>query len=266
MVEGDESQRQAIVDLIGESDVEITAVHSAEEALRAAQERAFDCIVLDLDLQDVPGLDLIEQLIERSPEAPVPVIVYTGRKLTQREEDGLRKLSARAVIKGAGSPEQLLDETALFLHRLSADLPEAKQRMLEEALHQDSSLRGRLALIVDDDVRNVFALSSVLERQGMRVLFAENGEDGIKTLLANPEIDVVLMDIMMPEMDGLETIRRIRSIPQFASLPIVAVTARAMKADREQCLAAGATDYISKPVDIAQLVSLMRVCLYRQPA
>jgi CheY-like chemotaxis protein len=264
VVAEDEAQRTAIVNLVGEGDVEIAAVGTDEEALRAIQEREFNCVVVDLNPVDTSGFDLIAKLHKASRGWPVPVIVYTDRDLTKREAAKLQKLAKGAVVKGATSPEQVLDETSLFLHRIEANLPESKRDMLREAQQKDSSLKGKLALIVDDDVRNVFALSSVLERQGMCVLFAESGKDGLETLLANPEVDVVLMDLMMPDLDGHETIRRIRAIPQFASLPIIAVTAKAMRADREQCLEAGATDYISKPVDIPQLISLLRVWSYRR--
>ncbi|MBV9282533.1 MAG: response regulator, partial [Chloroflexi bacterium] len=185
--------------------------------------------------------------------------------LTGVEEARLRKLARRIVIKGATSPEQLLRQTALFLHRVEANLSEQQQRMLRHAEQGSPGLKGKIALIVDDDVRNVFALSSVLESHGMRVLFSENGKDGIETLLANPEVAVVLLDIMMPDLDGYETIRRIRALPQFRSLPIVAVTARAMRSDRQRCLEAGASDYLSKPVDVDQLLSVLRVWLYREP-
>jgi CheY-like chemotaxis protein len=264
VVEDDERQGQAVVDLIGNGDVVTTVVGSGAEALRAVQEQEYDCVVLDLGLPDIDGFDLIERIAASSPEAPVPIIVYTARDLTREEETRLRKLARSIVVKDATSPGRLVHETTLFLHRVAANLPERQQQLLREAEQSSSGLSGKIALIVDDDVRNVFALSSVLERHGMRVLFSENGKDGIETLLANPEVDIVLMDIMMPDMDGHEAIRRIRSLPQFASLPIIAVTARAMKSDREQCLQAGASDYISKPVDVDHLLSLLRVWLYRE--
>ena len=190
-------------------------------------------------------------------------MVYTGKQLTTREDAELRRLAESVVIKDAGSPERLLDETALFLHRVTAHLPEGKQRMLEQLHRTDPVLTGRKVLIVDDDVRNIFALTTFLERSEMQVLYAESGRDGIARLQENPEIDAVLMDVMMPEMDGYQTMRAIRANPKFRQLPIIAVTAKAMKGDREKCIEAGASDYIAKPVDMDQLLSLLRVWLYR---
>jgi CheY-like chemotaxis protein len=193
----------------------------------------------------------------------LPTIVYTGKALTRREEAELRRLAESVVIKDAGSPERLLDETALFLHRVTAQLPDGKRRMLEQLHRSDPTLRGRRVLIVDDDVRNIFALTTFLERSEMRVSYAESGREGIARLQEAGDIDVVLMDVMMPEMDGYETMRAIRGHAGFRQLPIIAVTAKAMKGDREKCIEAGASDYIAKPVDMDQLLSLLRVWLYR---
>jgi CheY-like chemotaxis protein len=190
------------------------------------------------------------------------VIVYTGKELTRREETRLKKYAETIIVKDARSPERLLDETSLFLHRVEARLPQAKRRMLEQLHSTEGVFAGKKVLIVDDDVRNVFALTSVLEANGMDVIFAENGRDGVETLQANPDVDLVLMDIMMPEMDGYETMTAIRAIPQFTQLPIISLTAKAMKGDREKSIASGASDYITKPVDTDQLLSLMRVWLY----
>jgi CheY-like chemotaxis protein len=192
----------------------------------------------------------------------LPVIVYTGQELTRREETRLKKYAETIIVKDARSPERLLDETSLFLHRVEARLPQAKRQMLEQLHNAEEVFKGKKVLIVDDDVRNVFALTSVLEANGMEVIFAENGRDGIETLEASSGVDLVLMDIMMPEMDGYETMAAIRKLPQFSELPIISLTAKAMKGDREKSIASGASDYITKPVDTDQLLSLMRVWLY----
>ncbi|MDE3078096.1 MAG: response regulator, partial [Chloroflexota bacterium] len=227
------------------------------------QNTPFDCVVLDLGLPDVSGCELIEKIKTEVGNRALPIIVYTGKDLTHEQETQLRKMAESIIVKDARSPERLLDETALFLHRVEARMPEPKRKMLQE-LHQAApGLAGRKILIVDDDVRNIFALTSALERYGMAVLYGENGKAGIDVLTNTPGVDGVLMDIMMPEMDGFETIRSIRAMPQYKSLPIIAVTAKAMKGDREKCIEAGASDYVTKPVDIDQLVSLLRVWLYQ---
>ena len=193
----------------------------------------------------------------------IPVIVYTGKELTKKQETELRRLAETIIIKDVKSPDRLLDETALFLHRVESNLPAEKRKMLEQLHQHDPSLAGRKALIVDDDIRNIFALTSVLEQHDMKVDYAENGKDGIRMLQDVADVDVVLMDVMMPEMDGYEAMRRVRALPQFRTLPIIALTAKAMKGDREKCIEAGASDYITKPVDTEQLVSLLRVWLSR---
>jgi CheY-like chemotaxis protein len=263
VVEDDEDQRNSIVELVGGGDdVEVTAVGSSDEALEQLRERRFDCMVLDLKLPQTSGFKLLEQLKKDERHSRLPVIVYTGKELTRREETRLKKYAETIIVKDARSPERLLDETSLFLHRVEARLPQAKRSMLE-LLHGVSEVfKNKKVLIVDDDVRNVFALASVLESSGMEVIFAENGRDGIETLRANPDIDLVLMDIMMPEMDGYETMQAVRQMPEFRQLPIISLTAKAMKGDRERSIAAGASDYITKPVDTDQLMSLMRVWLY----
>jgi len=192
----------------------------------------------------------------------VPVIVYTGKDLTRREETKLRRYAEAIVVKDVRSPERLLDETALFLHRVENRLPAERRRTLEQLHDGNAVLRGKKILIVDDDVRNVFALTSVLEGHGMEVVFAETGAEGLKKLEANSDIDLVLMDIMLPEMDGYETMQQIRARDRFERLPVIALTAKAMKGDRQKSIAAGASDYIAKPVDTDQLLSLMRVWLY----
>jgi CheY-like chemotaxis protein len=193
----------------------------------------------------------------------VPVIIHTGKALTRREETRLQRFAESIIVKDAGSPERLLAETSLFLHRPESSLPEEDRRRLESMHHADSVLQGRTVLIVDDDVRNVFALTSALEARGMLVRFAENGREAIDQLREDPDVDLVLMDVMMPEMDGYETTRAVREMPQFEGLPIIALTAKAMKGDREKSIQSGASDYITKPVDVEQLLSLMRVWLYR---
>jgi CheY-like chemotaxis protein len=263
VVEDNAVQRQTTVDLIGNRDVHTTAVGTGGEALTLLGKEKFDCMVLDLGLPDIPGLQLIQQIEHDLHLKDLPIIVYTGKELSKQEETELRLVAEAIVVKGVKSPERLIDETALFLHRVEANLPEPKRRVIEQLRKTDETLAGRKVLIIDDDVRNIFALSTVLGIHGMLTIHAENGKDGIATLKEQPEIEAVLTDIMMPEMDGYETMRTIRNIPQFKKLPIIALTAKAMKGDREKCIEAGASDYISKPVDTDQLLSLLRVWLYR---
>jgi CheY-like chemotaxis protein len=264
VVEDDAMERKAIIDLIGSGDdVDIAGVGSSEEALEQLNERPFDCVVLDLKLPDGSGFQLLERIKKDKRYADLPVIVHTGRDLTRREETRLKKYADTIIVKDVRSPERLLDETSLFLHRIEARLPQEKRKMLEQLHNADAVFEDKKVLIVDDDVRNVFALASVFEGRGMDVLFAENGREGLATLKENPDVDLVLMDIMMPEMDGYETTRAVREMPEFKALPIVALTAKAMKGDREKSIASGASDYITKPVDVDQLLSLMRVWLYQ---
>ncbi|MEH2057214.1 MAG: response regulator [Nostoc sp.] len=263
VVEDDPVQAQSIIELIGNGDVQSTAVGTGAEALSILRSHHFDCMVLDLGLPDMTGFTLIEQIKLEPRLLKLPIIVYTGKELSRQQETQLRGLAETIIIKNVRSPERLLDETALFLHRVQANLPPPKRQMLEQLHQTDPVLANRKILIVDDDLRNIFALTSFLESYQMQVLFAENGRDGIETLQANPEINIVLMDIMMPEMDGYETTRAIRLQQQFRSLPIIALTAKAMPGDKEKCIQAGASDYITKPVDPEQLLSLLRVWLYR---
>jgi HAMP domain-containing protein/CheY-like chemotaxis protein len=264
VVEDDDVQRMSVVELIGNGDVHTTAVATGEEALSLLKGERFDCMVLDLRLPDMSGFDLIEKLQTDLGRYDLPIIVYTGKELTRKEELHLKKVADAIIVKEANSPERLLAETALFLHRVEANLPEPKRRMLEKFHRTDPVLAGRKVLVVDDDVRNIFALTSALEAHRMEVVHAENGQEGIDLLKATPDIEAVLMDIMMPEMDGYEAITAIRQLEEFKQLPIIALTAKAMKADRDHCLEVGASDYISKPLDIDQLLSLLRVWLYRQ--
>jgi HAMP domain-containing protein/CheY-like chemotaxis protein/GAF domain-containing protein len=263
VVEDNDVERQSIVELIGNGDVKSTAVATGAEALAALEGQSFDCLVLDLGLSDMTGFELLEKMKESPQLSQIPVIVYTGKELTKKQETELRRFAETIIIKDVKSPDRLLDETALFLHRVESNLPADKRKMLEQLHQHDPSLAGRKALIVDDDIRNIFALTSVLEQHDMEVVYAENGKDGIRLLQDAPGIDVVLMDVMMPEMDGYEAMRRIRGLPRFKALPIIALTAKAMKGDREKCVEAGASDYITKPVDTDQLVSLLRVWLSR---
>ncbi len=258
----DPMQRNALVELIAGTDVEITMAETGEEALAALRQDTFQCMILDLNLQDMDGSELLTAIGEDEALRKVPVVIYTAQDLEQSQREHLQGMAQTLIIKDARSPEHLLEETALFLHQAQSSMPESKKRMLEKSQANNQSLAGRRVLIVDDDLRNIFALSSVLERQKMEVLFAENGRHGIEVLEKNPDIEIVLMDIMMPEMDGYETMRAIRHIPRFKHLPIITLTAKAMKGDRDKCIAAGASDYITKPVDVAQLLSLMRVWLH----
>jgi HAMP domain-containing protein/CheY-like chemotaxis protein len=262
VVEDDKAQRESIVALIGDSDLRIVTAEDGASALEALGSGHFDCMVLDLTLPDMTGFEVLDKIDKQPQLRDMPIVIYTAQDLGKKEVTKLKRYAKTIVIKDARSPERLLDETALFLHRSHASLPEMQRRMLEEIHAADGGLAGRKVLIVDDDLRNIFALSSLLERQQMLVSFAENGRDGIEVLEKDPSIEIVLMDIMMPEMDGYDTMRAIRRIPKFKSLPIITLTAKAMKGDRDKCIAAGASDYITKPVDVAQLLSLMRVWLH----
>jgi CheY-like chemotaxis protein len=233
-------------------------------ALAHLRGATFDCMVMDLNLPDLSGYELLEQMTEQDGVSFPPVIVYTGRALSRDEEQKLRRFSKSIIIKDARSPERLLDEVTLFLHQVESELPAEHQQMLQAARSRDMALEGRTVLVVEDDVRNIFALSSVLEPTGIRVQIARNGIEALKMLSTagsdgTPAIDLVLMDIMMPEMDGYTAMREIRARPEWRRLPIIALTAKAMKDDQEKCLAAGANDYIAKPLDVEKLLSLVRV-------
>ncbi|MDQ6802599.1 MAG: HAMP domain-containing protein [Acidobacteriota bacterium] len=264
VIEDNAVQRTAVAELIGgEGDVEITTASSGEEALQILRDRRFDCMVLDLGLPDMNGFEFINRMKNDLHIDDIPIVVYTGRELSKREETELKRMAEAIIIKDVRSPDRLLDETALFLHRVEANLPESKRQILEQLHESDPVLAGKKALIVDDDMRNIYALTSLLERHKMQVLYAESGAEGIDALAKHPEVDVVLMDVMMPQMDGYEAMRRIRAMDAFKNLPMIALTAKAMKGDREKCMEAGASDYITKPIDAQQLVSLLRVWLYR---
>lgn len=262
VVEDDPIQRDSLMKLLSTEGVEITAVGTAKEALEIQEAKTFDCIVSDLTLPDDSGFHLLERIARTDGPHP-PVIVYTGRSLTPDEEQLLRKYSSSIIVKGARSPERLLDEVTLFLHQVESKLPPDRQRMLKQARDREAVLDGRTVLVVEDDVRNIFALSSILEPKGAKVVIARNGLEGLEMLAKTPQVELVLMDIMMPEMDGLTAIREIRKQPRHAKLPIIALTAKAMKDDQERCLQAGANDYISKPLDVEMLLSLLRVWMPR---
>jgi HAMP domain-containing protein/CheY-like chemotaxis protein/predicted transcriptional regulator len=263
VVEDDRAEQQSIRELLGHDDIEILTAGTGAEALRVLREDPCDCVVLDLRLPDMSGFDVLEKLRVDTKLSDVPVVVFTGRELSAEEDAELHTMARSIVVKGVESPERLLDETALFLHRVVTELPPEKQRMLERLTSSDEDLVGRTVLLVDDDARNVFALSSVLERRGMRVLTATNGSEAIALADATPDLAIVLMDIMMPEMDGYQTIHAIRQKPDFRRLPIIALTAKAMKGDREKCMEAGASDYLAKPVNTEQLLSALRMWLHR---
>jgi CheY-like chemotaxis protein len=263
VIEDNPAEQHAIVNLLSHSDVDIRVAGTGAEALAALDEQAFDCLVVDLRLPDMSGFDVLKSLSDKQALNDVPVVVFTGKLLSAQEDVRIHQLARSVVLKGVESPERLLDETALFLHRVVADLPAEKQKMLERLHQSDETLVDKKVLVVDDDVRNIFALSSVLERRGMRVLTAGTGREAIRTLEATPDVAIVLMDIMMPEMDGYETMQVIRNNPSFRQLPIVALTAKAMKGDREKCLEAGASEYLAKPVDTDELLSSLRMWLHR---
>jgi HAMP domain-containing protein/CheY-like chemotaxis protein/signal transduction histidine kinase len=263
VVEDNPAEQLSIRTLLGYDDIDVTVVSSGEEAIRTVTEQPFDCVVLDLRLPDISGFEVLERFRDTPALSDLPVVVFTGKELSPEEDARLHALARSVVVKGVESPERLLDETALFLHRVVADLPEEKQKMLDRLHHSDDALVGKKVLVVDDDVRNIFALSSVIERRGMAVITAGTGREAIAKLESTPDVAIVLMDIMMPEMDGYETMRVIRQNSLFQRLPIIALTAKAMKGDREKCLEAGASEYLAKPVNTEQLLSSLRMWLHR---
>jgi CheY-like chemotaxis protein len=263
IIEDDSTERASIVELLAHDDIEISAVATGAEALGALRERRYDCCVVDLRLPDMSGFELLDKLRANPELQDVPIVVFTGKELSGEEEAQLQTVAKSIVLKDVQSPERLFDETALFLHRVVSNLPDGKQRMIERLHGSTEALHSRKVLVVDDDARNIFALTTILEGQEMEVLSATNGRQAIDIVESTPDLSVVLMDIMMPEMDGYETMREIRKDARFRTLPILALTAKAMKGDREKCLQAGASDYIAKPVNTEQLLSLLRVWLYR---
>jgi CheY-like chemotaxis protein len=263
VIEDDAVQRDAITRLLKSDGVTMTAVSNAEEALAKLDTETFDCVVLDLNLQGTSGFDLLGRLAQREERSLPPVVIYTARALTLEEEQRLRQHAKSIIIKGARSPERLLEEVTLFLHQFEGELPEDQRRMLRAALDRESKFIGRRILIVEDDVRSVFALTSALEPKGAVIEIARNGREAHHRIEAPPPVDIVLMDVMMPEMDGLAATREIRKQPHWSSLPIIALTAKAMPDDRQQCLEAGANDYIAKPINVEKLISLVRVWMPR---
>jgi len=263
IVIGNEEERIKTVGLLTADDVTVVAVVSGEEALEHMRREEFDCMVLDLKLPGMSGLQLLEEMRNEEPLTHIPVMIHGEKTLTRKEESAIKKFSRDFIIRDIKSAERLLDETALFLHRIATDLPEEKRQVLENLHRGDGALVGKKVLVVDDDVRNIFALTTLLERHQITVLFSENGKDALEKLKNNRDVDLVLMDIMMPEMDGYETTQAIRRMSRFKKLPIIALTAKAMLGDREKCIESGASDYITKPVDSDKLISLIRVWLYQ---
>jgi HAMP domain-containing protein/CheY-like chemotaxis protein/signal transduction histidine kinase len=263
VVEDNPAEQLSIRELLGYDDIDVTVVATGEEAVEAVSKEPYDCVVLDLRLPDISGFEVLERFRDTPTIGDLPVIVFTGKELSPEEDARLHSLARSVVVKGVESPERLLDETALFLHRVVSDLPAEKQRMLDRLHRSDDALIGKKVLIVDDDVRNIFALSSVIERRGMTVITAGTGREAIAKLESTPDVAIVLMDIMMPEMDGYETMQVIRQNASFRRLPIIALTAKAMKGDREKCLEAGASEYLAKPVNTEQLLSSLRMWLHR---
>jgi CheY-like chemotaxis protein len=263
IVEDNKQQNLAIRELTGNADVKTFSAYTGEEAMKLMGKESFDCVIIDLGLPDMGGIELLEKIKADNKLNKVPVIIYTGKDLTKEETSRLNKLANTIVLKTANSNERLLDETVLFLHQVESKLPKEKQQIIRKLHRSDEVLKNKKVLIVDDDIRNIYSLTNVLEEEGVKCITAENGKAAIKILKEQPDTDIVLMDVMMPEMDGYEATQEIRKIARFSKMPIIALTAKAMKGDREKCLEAGMSDYIAKPVKIDQLLSLMRVWLYR---
>jgi CheY-like chemotaxis protein len=263
IVEDNKEQNRAIRELIGNGDVKSFSAYGGSEAYEMLQKEKFDCVIIDLGLPDMSGIELLEKIKTNKTLGKVPIIVYTGKELDKDEVTRLDKLADTVVLKTANSKERLLDETTLFLHRVESALPKEKQQIIRKLHRTDEVLKNKKVLIVDDDMRNIYSLTNALEEEGLKCVTAENGKEAIKRLQEQPDTDIVLMDLMMPEMDGFEATRAIRTINKFVKLPVIALTAKAMKGDREKCLEAGMSDYISKPVNVEQLLSLMRVWLYK---
>jgi CheY-like chemotaxis protein/signal transduction histidine kinase len=263
IIEDEEVLRRQIIEIIGREDVEPVGAATGEEAYRLLKEKKFDCVVLDLGLPDISGFELLEKIEkDKTIELP-PVIIYTGRDLSREEAAKLKKYAESIIIKGVKSEERLLDETALFLHRVVDHLPRNKQEIISSLHDKDAVFRGKKVLLVDDDMRNLFAMSKILDDKGMVIIEAENGKVAIEKLEKEKNVDIILMDIMMPVMDGYEAMKKIRKIPEFRGIPIIAITAKAMNEDYEKCISAGASDYLTKPLDVDKLISLMNVWLYK---
>lgn len=268
IVEDNEVQREAVAKLLTSHDVETVSAGTAAETLALLKDQTFDCMVLDLSLPDASGYSLLETISQDDTHSFPPVIVYTGRVLSSDEEEKLRRYSKSIIIKGAKSPERLLDEVSLFLHQVVSELPDEQQKMIRKARHRDALLEGRRILIVEDDVRNVYALTNILEPRGAVVQIARNGQEAVDALEKSKgddasRIDLVLMDVMMPVMDGLTATRAIRKNADWKKLPIITLTAKAMPDDQQRCIDAGANDYMAKPLDVEKLLSLVRVWMPR---
>lgn len=262
VVEDDEVMRKETKRVIGNGNVKVQEVGTGQEAIFALHERNFALMVLDLGLPDMQGLELLNIIAEEKISLP-PVIVYTVRELTIDEEIALRNYADSIILKDVRSQERLIDEVALFLHRVVNELPEDKKRVIRHLHESDEHLKGRKILIVEDDMRTMFAMTKVLAGHGINPIKAENGQKALDLLKVNTDVDLIFMDMMMPVMDGYEAMQQIRAMPAFVNLPIIALTAKAMKEDRKKCLEAGATDYLSKPVDMDRLLSLVRIWLCR---
>ncbi|HEY9488081.1 MAG TPA: response regulator, partial [Chryseosolibacter sp.] len=263
VIEDDRKQNDAIRELIGNGDVKSYSAFSGDEAYEMMTKVNYDCVILDLGLPDMPGFDLLDRIKRNEQLNKVPIIVYTGRDLSKEEHARLVKFAKTVVLKTVDSHERLLDETMLFLHRVEARLPKEKQNIIRKLHKTDEVLKSRKVLVVDDDIRNIYSLTNLLEEEGMDCLTAENGKIALRVLKDNPDTEIVLMDVMMPVMDGYEATKVIRAMNDFNKLPVIALTAKAMKGDREKCLSAGMSDYIAKPVNVEQLLSLMRIWLYK---
>ena len=262
IVEDSPAQSEAIIELLADDDVTISCASSGQQAYEQLKADDFDCMILDLGLPDMSGLELLTRLKNDEDLRGIPIIIYTGKELSKNEEITINEYAERIIIKGVKSPEKLLDETTLFLHRIESELPAEKRRMLQLIHDKESILKDKKILLVDDDMRNVYALSSILEEKGIKLIVGRNGKEGLRRLEEHPDTDLVLMDIMMPEMNGYEACTEIRKRDEFRNLPIIALTAKAMKGDRAKCIEAGANDYLAKPVDSDKLISILRVWLY----
>jgi CheY-like chemotaxis protein len=263
VVEDDPSSRYAITQLIGDSGIDIDEVETGGAAFKAIKNKQYDCVILDLGLPDMDGHELLKMVATDINVETPPIVIYTGRDLSRDEELKLRDYSNSIIIKDARSEERLLDEASLFLHRVVSELPDNQREQIEQLYNTDELLKGKKILVVDDDMRTLFALTRVLAEHGIDAIKAEGGERALELLATTPDIDLILMDMMMPGLDGYQTMERIRSQEQFESIPIIALTAKAMPEDRQQCINAGASDYMTKPVEPSNLVSLLRVWLYR---
>jgi CheY-like chemotaxis protein len=264
VVEDDQKTQIAIQSLLKKNDLHITLAGTGNVGLQHISERTFDCVILDLQLPDMTGFEWLETIEQTLGETAPPVIIYTARELSEEENRRLSRYTGSIVIKGAKSPERLLDEVTLFLHSVESTLSHDQQKMIRMQHNPDTLLQGRTLLLVDDDLRNTFALSKLLKKHGLNIIVADNGQMALDKLREDPTIELILMDIMMPVMDGYQAMREIRAQKSLESVPIIALTARAMPEEQEKCMAAGANDYLTKPVDIERLLTLLRVCLFRQ--